>query len=46
MKELGGSVATGKSPIPAVAWFGICTDSEGNVFGVLERDESVPKPEG
>jgi hypothetical protein len=37
----GGGTADDKQPISHVGWFALCTDTEGNRFGVFERDESV-----
>jgi predicted enzyme related to lactoylglutathione lyase len=44
LRELGGSVATGKSPIPGVGWYAHCADTEGNRFGIFQSDDSVPAP--
>jgi hypothetical protein len=41
VEELGGSVHMGKTPIPGVGYFAICADTEGNVFGLFESDESA-----
>jgi predicted enzyme related to lactoylglutathione lyase len=37
----GGGEAGDKQPIPGVGWFAHCLDTEGNRFGVFERDGSV-----
>lgn len=42
VRELGGSVTQDRSPIPGVGWYAMCADSEGNVFGLFQNDESVP----
>jgi predicted enzyme related to lactoylglutathione lyase len=38
--ELGGR-AQEKMPIPHVGWFALCSDTEGNDFGVFQSDETV-----
>jgi hypothetical protein len=37
----GGSVAVPKMPIPGVGWLAYFKDTEGNVFGVMQADESA-----
>jgi uncharacterized protein len=37
----GGTVEQPKMPIPGVGWFALCTDPEGNRFGVMQPDESA-----
>ncbi len=39
--EKGGEVITEKMTIPGVGYFAYCRDTEGNVFGILESDESA-----
>jgi predicted enzyme related to lactoylglutathione lyase len=39
-RQLGGE-AGDKQPIPHVGWFSHCKDTEGNVFGLFQSDESV-----
>jgi predicted enzyme related to lactoylglutathione lyase len=34
----GGKVVQPKAPIPGVGWLAMCTDTEGNLFGVMESD--------
>jgi predicted enzyme related to lactoylglutathione lyase len=41
--ELGGTV-TNQGPIPEVGWYGHCTDTEGNRFGLFQSDPSAPAP--
>ena len=43
--ELGGEPGE-KQPIPGIGWFAHCKDSEGNAFGLYQRDENAPAPEG
>ena len=35
--EAGGTVALPKMEIPNVGWLGYCKDTEGNIFGLIER---------
>jgi predicted enzyme related to lactoylglutathione lyase len=42
--SLGGSVVMPKSPVPGMGYFAICNDTEGNVFGLWESDESAEAP--
>lgn len=37
----GGSVTAPKSAIPGVGYLAYCTDTEGNLFGLMEFDESA-----
>lgn len=37
----GGQLITQKMPIPGIGWFAQCTDTEGNVFGIIEMDEKA-----
>lgn len=37
----GGTVVAPKMPIPGVGYFAYCTDSEGNLFGIMQSDESA-----
>jgi uncharacterized protein len=37
----GGRVAVPKSAIPGVGWLAYCQDPEGNVFGIMQADESA-----
>jgi predicted enzyme related to lactoylglutathione lyase len=37
----GGKVVTPKTPIPGVGYFAYCKDTEGNMFGIMQPDESV-----
>lgn len=37
----GGSVIRDVQPVPGVGYFAYCADVEGNVFGVMESDESA-----
>jgi predicted enzyme related to lactoylglutathione lyase len=37
----GGSVALPKMPIPGVGWLAYFKDTEGNIFGVMQSDETA-----
>ena len=39
--ELGGTVALPKMPIPGVGWLAYLKDTEGNVFGMMQKDSSA-----
>lgn len=39
--EAGGKVLAGKTPIPGVGFYGYCVDTEGNVFGVIQAEDSA-----
>jgi predicted enzyme related to lactoylglutathione lyase len=36
--EAGGKVVTPKIAVPGVGWFAYCSDSEGNLFGIMQGD--------
>ena len=44
VREAGGE-ANDKAPIPSIGWFSHCKDTEGNIFGLFQSDESAPPPE-
>ena len=37
----GGEIVAPKMAIPGVGWFALCTDTEGNKFGLMEEDSSA-----
>jgi len=37
----GGNLIIPKMAIPKVGWFAQCTDTEGNMFGIIELDEKA-----
>jgi predicted enzyme related to lactoylglutathione lyase len=37
----GGKVLEGKQPVPAMGWFAICQDPEGNVLALWEMDPNA-----
>jgi predicted enzyme related to lactoylglutathione lyase len=38
---VGGRVVVPKSVIPGVGYHAYCTDTEGNIFGILQQDPSA-----
>jgi len=41
VQKLGGTVCMPKTPVPGMGFFAICQDTEGNTFGVWEREETA-----
>ena len=41
IKELGGTVLMGKSPVPGMGYFAMCMDTEGNIFGIWEDNKEA-----
>lgn len=39
--KLGGTIALPKMPIPGVGWLAYGKDTEGNIFGMMQRDPSA-----
>lgn len=37
----GGKILQPKMAIPGVGWFATCQDTEGNIFGIIQRDEKA-----
>ncbi|MBT8243026.1 MAG: VOC family protein [Nitrosopumilus sp.] len=37
----GGQLITQKMPIPGIGWFAQCSDTEGNIFGIIEMDKEA-----
>src|SRR5260370_42533970 len=37
----GGKLVMPKTPIPGVGYFAYCEDTEGNLFGVMQADQSA-----
>ncbi len=37
----GGKILQARMAIPGVGWFATCQDTEGNIFGIIERDEKA-----
>jgi predicted enzyme related to lactoylglutathione lyase len=41
VQKLGGQVCVPKTPVPTMGYFAICTDTEGNMFGLWETDSNA-----
>jgi predicted enzyme related to lactoylglutathione lyase len=41
VESAGGSVVMPRLAVPGVGWVAYCRDTEGSVFGLLQRDESA-----
>ena len=39
--DQGGEVIIPKMAIPKVGWYAQCTDTEGNMFGIIEIDQEA-----
>ena len=39
--DAGGKEIMPKTPIPTVGYFAYCLDTEGNLFGVMQRDPNA-----
>jgi hypothetical protein len=39
--EHGGQVMMGKTPVPNMGWFAVCTDSEDNGFALWQNDPNA-----
>ena len=37
----GGQILIPKMPIPGVGYFATCMDTEGNIFGMIQMDQSA-----
>ncbi len=37
----GGKIVVPKTSIPSVGWLIYCTDTEGNIFGIIQNDPSA-----
>ena len=35
---LGGTVVVPKMPVPGIGWLAYAKDTEGNIFGIMQRD--------
>jgi uncharacterized protein len=40
--KFGGEVRLPRMPVPGVGWLAYLADPDGNLFGVMQADESVP----
>ena len=45
VNQLGGEAGEAM-PVPSMGWFALCTDTEGNEFGLWQTDSNAPTPEG
>ncbi|MGH3028896.1 MAG: VOC family protein [Gaiellaceae bacterium] len=43
VNELGGEAGEAM-PVPGMGWFSICTDTEGNEFGLWQTEPDAPAP--
>jgi len=43
VEELGGKAGQ-PGPVPGMGWFAVCTDPEGNDFGLWQEDTSAAAP--
>ena len=41
VEQAGGAVALPRQPIPGVGWLAYFKDTEGNVFGAMQSDETA-----
>ncbi|MDE1876612.1 MAG: VOC family protein [Thaumarchaeota archaeon] len=41
IQSSGGQVLIPKMPIPSVGYFATCMDTEGNIFGIIQLDQSA-----
>jgi len=41
VQQAGGTVVVHKTAIPGVGWLAYCTDTEGNIFGLMENDDAA-----
>lgn len=39
--SLGGTLSLPKMPIKGMGWLAYCTDTEGNIFGMMEMDTNA-----
>lgn len=44
VKASGGRIALEKMPVPGVGWLAYVKDTEGNIFGVLQPDQTAQMP--
>jgi len=43
VRELGGEAGK-PSPVPSMGWFAVCSDPNGNEFGLWQNDPDAPAP--
>ena len=39
--SVGGNICVPKMPIPGIGWLAYATDTEGNIFGMMQNDPSA-----
>ena len=44
VKANGGTIALEKMPVPGVGWLAYAKDTEGNIFGALQPDQTAKMP--
>jgi hypothetical protein len=42
----GGKVVLPTMPIPGVGWLAYCSDTEGNIFGMMQADPKAATEDG
>ena len=42
--ENGGKIVVPKMALPGIGYLAYCTDTEGNIFGIFQTDQSVQAP--
>jgi uncharacterized protein len=45
VQELGGQAGEAM-PVPSMGWFAVCSDPQGNDFGLWQNDSNAPAPTG
>jgi predicted enzyme related to lactoylglutathione lyase len=45
VRDLGGT-AEEPGTVPGMGWYSRCSDTEGNQFGLWQKDRNAPAPEG
>jgi len=45
LEELGGQILMPKMPIKGIGWNAVVQDTEGNQFGLFQRESPIPKHE-
>jgi len=41
VEQAGGKVVAPKMPLPGMGYFAYCSDTEGNMFGIMQSDSSA-----
>jgi len=45
VEKAGGEVRVPRTPVPHVGWLAYVADPDGNLFGLMESDESAGEPD-